>query len=204
MASIGVAPRVCKPRTPQTKGKIERSVGVIKYGFWPGVHFIDIDDLNEQASTWCNRINQRVQRTTRQVPLDRWVEENLTPLPKDYTWERFGTEERRVTWDGFISYDGVLYGLPSEPAVAGSLVLVRERSRELRVFSGGRLITTLSKRPQSQEIVYHPDQFRTVAPAAALKVATKPLGHQIAPPEVTRRPLAEYDQLFGLQTEVAG
>jgi hypothetical protein len=125
-------------------------------------------------------------------------------LPKDYTWERFGTEERRVTWDGFISYDGVLYGLPSEPAVAGSLVLVRERSRELRVFSGGRLITTLSKRPQSQEIVYHPDQFRTVAPAATLKIATKPLGHQIAPPEVTCRPLAEYDQLFGLQTEVAG
>lgn len=33
MACLGVAPRVCKPRTPQTKGKIERSVGVIKYGF---------------------------------------------------------------------------------------------------------------------------------------------------------------------------
>jgi hypothetical protein len=132
------------------------------------------------------------------------VEENLTPLPKDYAWERFGTEGRRVTWDGFISYDGVLYGLPSEPAVAGSLVFVRERSHELRVFSGGQLIATLSKRPQSQEIVYHPDQFRTVAPAAALKVANKPLGHQIAEPVVAQRPLAEYDQLFGLQAEVAG
>ena len=83
MASIGVAPRVCKPRTPQTKGKIERSVEVIKYGFWPGVRFTDLDDLNEQAVTWCNRLNQRVHRTTRQVPLDRWVEENLAPLPTD-------------------------------------------------------------------------------------------------------------------------
>jgi transposase len=204
MASIGVAPRVCKPRTPQTKGKIERSIGIIKYSFWPGVHFSDIDDLNEQAQTWCNRVNQRVQRTTRQVPLDRWVEENLAPLPAGYAWERFGTEERRVSWDGFISYDGVLYGLPSEPAVAGSLVLVRERSRQLRIFSNGQLIAQLSKRPQSQEIVYHPDQFRTVAPASAIRAAAKPLGHQITSPQVASRPLAEYDQLFGIQGEVTG
>jgi transposase len=204
MASLGVAPRVCKPKTPQTKGKIERSVGIIKYGFWPGVRFTDLDDLNEQAVAWCNRVNQRVQRTTRQVPLDRWVEENLAPLPTDYAWERFGTEERRVTWDGFISYDGVLYGLPSEPAVAGSLVLVRERHRTLRVFSHGQLIATLTKRPQSQEIVYHPDQFRTVAPASAMRAAMKPLGHQIAPPEVARRDLAEYDHLFGVHAEVVG
>ena len=163
-----------------------------------------LDDLNEQAVAWCNRVNQRVQRTTRQVPLDRWVEEDLAPLPNDYAWERFGSEERRVTWDGFISYDGVLYGLPSEPAVAGSLVLVRERCRELRVFSGGQLIATLTKRPQSQEIVYHPDQFRTVAPASAVRAAAKPLGHQMAPPQVARRDLSEYDQLFGLHAEVAG
>jgi transposase len=203
MASIGVAPRVCKPRTPQTKGKVERSIGIIKYSFWPGVHFTDIDDLNEQAQTWCNRVNQRVQRTTRQVPLDRWVEENLSPLPQGYGWERFGTEERRVSWDGFISYDGVLYGLPSQPAVAGSIVSVRERSRELRVFSNGQLIAQLSKRPQSQEIVYHPDQFRTVASASAIRAAAKPLGHQITSPQVASRPLAEYDQLFGLQGEVS-
>ncbi len=204
MASIGVAPRVCKPRTPQTKGKIERSVEVIKYGFWPGVRFTDLDDLNEQAVTWCNRLNQRVHRTTRQVPLDRWVEENLAPLPTDYAWERFGSEERRVSWDGFISYDGVLYGLPSEPAAAGSIVLVRERDRTLRVFSRGQLIVTLTKRPQSQEIVYHPDQFRTVAPVSAMRAAVKPLGHQIAAPEVARRDLAEYDQFFAVQAEVAG
>lgn len=204
MASIGVSPRVCKARTPQTKGKIERSVEVIKYGFWPGVHFTDLDTLNEQAVDWCNRLNQRVHRTTRQVPMDRWVEEDLAVLPTDYAWERFGSEERRVSWDGFISYDGVLYGLPSEPAVAGAVVLVRERNRTLRVFSRGQHIATLTKRPQSQEIVYHPDQFRTVAPASAMRTAVKPLGHQIEPPEVQSRDLAEYDQIFGVQMEVAG
>jgi hypothetical protein len=96
---------------------------VIKYGFWPGVRFTDIDDLNGQAKTWCDRLNQKVHRTTRQIRLDRWAEEGLTPLPTDYAWERFGTEERRVSWDGFISYDGVRDALTGEPTggrLAGS------------------------------------------------------------------------------------
>jgi hypothetical protein len=199
MASLGVAPRVCKPYKPQTKGKVERSVGVIKHGFWPGVRFTDSDDLNRQANRWCDRLNQKVHRTTRKVPLDLWAEEGLRPLPTDYAWERFGTQDRRVSWDGFISYDGVLYGLPSNPPVAGAVVLVRERQRELRIFHQGNLIATLQKQPRSQEIVIHPDQFRDVAPAPSLRQTTKPLGHQVEAPPVTVRDLAEYDQLFAVE-----
>src|SRR5438874_1679218 len=64
MASIGVAPRVCKAYTPQTKGKIERTIGFVKKNFWPGVSFSEIDDLNRQAQIWCERINTRVHGTT--------------------------------------------------------------------------------------------------------------------------------------------
>lgn len=195
-ACLGIAPRVCKPYTPQTKGKVERSVGVIKEGFWPGVHFTDIDDLNQQARVWCDRLNQKVHRTTGRVPMNMWVEEQLRPLPTDYAWERFGAEERRVSWDGFLSYDGVLYGLPAEPPVAGSVVLVRERQLQLRVFAKGKLIVTLTKCPRSQEMVQHPDQFRKVSPSGSLHKAEQPLGHQVAPPTVEIRNLAEYDQLF--------
>ena len=199
MACIGVAARVCKSYTPQTKGKVERSVGVIKNGFWPGVRFSDIDHLNDQARLWCDRLNQKVHRTTLKIPMDLWVEEQLAPLPQDFAWQRFGTEERKVSWDGFISYDGVHYGLPSQAAVAGSVVLVREHNRELLVFAAGQLIVTLQKQARSQQIVSHPDQFRNVAPVSAIKQAAKPLGHQITPPQVASRSLCEYDQLFGLE-----
>src|ERR1700724_1127717 len=91
MACIGVAARVCKSYTPQTKGKVERSVGVIKNGFWPGVRFSDIDHLNDQARLWCDRLNQKVHRTTLKIPMDLWVEEQLAPLPQDFAWQRFGT-----------------------------------------------------------------------------------------------------------------
>ena len=199
MASIGVAPRVCKAYTPQTKGKVERSVGVIKQGFWPGVCFTDIDDLNRQAHVWCERINARVHRTTHERPRERREQEQLSPFPAAFAWERFATEERKVSWDGYLSYDGVLYGLPSDPPVAGTVVQVRERSGMLSVWSGGQLLAELAKRPVSQVTVTHPDQFRTVAPAASLRERTVPLGHQRSAPLVVTRALAEYDQLCGVE-----
>jgi transposase len=94
MASIGVAPRVCKAYTPQTKGKIERSVAFVKQSFWPGISFSDLDDLNRQAHIWCERINSRVHRTTHERPRERREQEQLSPLPAAFAWERFATEER--------------------------------------------------------------------------------------------------------------
>lgn len=199
MATLGIVPRVCQPRKPQTKGKIERTVEIIKHGFWPGVHFTDLDDLNEQATTWCNRLNQKVHRTTRRVPLDLWVEEKLSALPKDSTWERFGAEERRVSSDGFISFDGVLYGLPSSPPMAGARVLVSKRGRVLHILYQGQIVAQHQVRARSQEIVFHPEQFKGVPPTPSLSSKLRPLGHQLPTPAVEIRSLAEYDQMFGLE-----
>src|SRR5438270_12805897 len=82
MVSIGVAARVCKPYTPQTKGKVERTVSHVKKSFWAGIRFTDLDDLNRQAHAWCERINARVHRTTHARPVERLVEEKLLPLPQ--------------------------------------------------------------------------------------------------------------------------
>jgi len=98
-----------------------------------------------------------------------------------------------------VSYDGVLYGLPSEPPVAGSVVQVRERHGVLSVWSAGQLLAELAKRPGSGEYVEHPDQFRTVAPAASRRSQVVPLGHLRAAPQVVKRDLAEYDQLCGVE-----
>ena len=199
MASIGVAPRVCKAFTPQTKGKIERTVGVVKQSLWAGVSFTNVDDLNRQAHIWCERINSRVHRTTHERPRERREREPLSPLPAAFAWERFATEERKVSWDGYLSYDGVLYGLPSSPPVAGTVVQVRERHGILSVWSHGQLLAELAKRSGSGEHVEHPDQFRTVAPAASRRSQVVPLGHQRPAPQVMTRALAEYDQLCGVE-----
>ena len=98
----------------------------MKTSLWGGITFTDLDDLNRQAHGWCERINARVHRTTHARPVDRLAEEKLLPLPQDFAWERFATEERKVTWDGYVSYDGVLYGLPGTLHLAGTQVQVAD------------------------------------------------------------------------------
>jgi len=177
MVSIGVGARVCKPYTPQTKGKVERTVSHVKKSLWGGVTFTDLDDLNRQAYAWCERINSRVHRTTHVRPADRLAEEKRLALPQDFAWERFATEERKVTWDGYVSYDGVLYGLPATLQLAGKQVQVRERKGVVSVWSAGTQVFAIAKRPRSQESVPHADQWKTVASVSAVRRAPTPLGH---------------------------
>jgi len=200
MVSIGVGARVCKPYTPQTKGKVERSVSHVKKSLWAGITFTDLDDLNRQAHAWCERINARVHRTTHVRPVERLVEEQLLPLPPDFAWERFATEERKVSWDGYVSYDGVLYGLPGPLHLAGKSVLVRERKGVLTVWSEGTRVFEIEKRPRSQESVPHPDQWKTVASVSAQRRVPVPLGHLQPAPDVANRPLQEYDQYCGVES----
>ena len=199
VSALGISPRVCRSYTPQTKGKVERSVGVVKHAFWPGVRFTDLDDLNRQAAHWCLQVNARVHGTTHQRPVERWGEEGLRLVPEGWAWERFTSEERQVSWDGYVSFDGVLYGLPSEPALAGRRVQVNARHGELYVWYQGHVVLRVAIRSQSGSVVPHPEQFRTVLPAAAARRAHVPVGHQILAPAVAQRPLAEYDWLCGVQ-----
>lgn len=198
VSALGITPRVCKPYTPQTKGKVERSVGVVKRDFWPGVRFTDLDDLNRQAAEWCAQVNGRVHRTTHARPLDRWPEEDLRPLPEGWAWERFTAEERQVSWDGFVSFDGVLYGLPGEWALAGRRVQVSEHHGEVRVWHQGQVVLSTALRCQSGQVVAHPAQFQQVQPAASARRAHVPLGHQVPAPSVAQRPLVDYDRLCGV------
>jgi transposase len=201
MSALQISPRVCKPYTPQTKGKVERSIRVVKEAFWPGVRFVDLPDLRRQAAEWCAQLNARVHQTTHECPVDRWAAEGLRELPQGWAWERFTAEERQVSWDGFISYDGVLYGLPSHLGhltLAGRRVQVTAWHELLRVYVQGQLVLSTPLRSQSGQVVSHPEQFVGLLPAASARRTPVPLGHQIPAPVVAQRPLWEYDQLCGV------
>jgi transposase len=197
-ASIGLATRVCRAYTPQTKGKVERAVGVVKSGFWAGVHFCDLADLNQQARLWCDTLNGRVHRTTRCRPAERLAEEMLAPLPEGYAWERYRCEDRKVSWDGYVSYDGVLYGVPAAAALAGAHVSVSRTGARVYLWHGGRCITEHAWQPVSGRAQMHPEQFTGVPTAYEQKRTPAPLAHRTDAPPVARRPLGDYDNLFGL------
>jgi hypothetical protein len=138
-------------------------------------------------------------------PLDRWVEEGLRPLPTGFAWERFRLEDRRVTPDGFVSFDGVLYGLPGPAGLTGKVVQVGVQQATLTIWAHGQVITHHPVRPVSGTQVLHPEQFTGVPPARTAQQAPAPCGHQVAAPAPTalQRPLAEYDQACGIAREEA-
>src|SRR5260370_29322550 len=82
-----------------------------------------------------------------------------------------------VTWDGYVSYDGVLYGLPGTLHLAGKQVQVRERKGMLTVWSAGQQVFAIEKRPRSQESVPHADQWKTIPSVSTVRRGPTPLCH---------------------------
>ena len=74
------------------------------------------------------------------------------------------------------------------------------RKGVVSVWSAGKQVCELAKRPRSQDSVPHADQWKTVASVSAVRRAPTPLGHLQAAPDVQSRPLQEYDQYCGVET----
>lgn len=108
----GIKPILCRPYRPQTKGKIERTVKYVKSSFWPGRKFSSIDNLNDQAIKWCEKVNNKVHGTTNEIPYERLKEENLNKINKIYTIPN--KIIRKVEKTGTVNYQNNKYSVPVE------------------------------------------------------------------------------------------
>ena len=111
---VGLEARLCRPYRAQTKGKVENGVKYVRRNMWPSLRFTDDVDLNRQALEWCDTVaNARVHGTTHRVPWEMLAEErpHLGKLPDRATLAPYLREERQVSRDGFVSWEGSLYGV---------------------------------------------------------------------------------------------
>ena len=82
--------------------------------FWPGLHFRDLEDLNNQALAWLNTTaNPRVHGTTGEVPFSRLRAEGVQDASKALTYDTSVLTSRRRSKDCVISYEGNLYSVPA-------------------------------------------------------------------------------------------
>ncbi len=115
MACVGFRTSLCKPRHPSAKGKVERLVRFVKDNFLAGREFADITELNAEALSWCAEQGGRYRRALGLVPAD---EHRTECLPATRGLEV--TDEvacylcprRRISFDGFVSYEGRRFGVP--------------------------------------------------------------------------------------------
>ena len=76
----GIVIRLCYPYRPETKGKIENTIKYLRYNFFNGRTFTDLNDINMQCSEWLKRINSQIHGTTHEIPVERLKNESLNPL----------------------------------------------------------------------------------------------------------------------------
>ena len=191
-AAIGRVPRVCRARRPQTKVKVGRGVRFVKDNFLPGRTFTDLGDLNAQARRWCDEKNRRVHGTTGERPCDRLPREKLQDLPAEEKLAPFRFETRRVSQDGFVSFDGVRYGVPW--AYSGREVAVRLLRGRLEVWFDGRLVAEHSQVHRSRAVVMLPGQYAGLQ-AAQGHAAARPCARQVPMETVETLSLDLYDRL---------
>jgi transposase len=76
-------PRACRPYRARTKGKVERPISYIRGNFVYGRTFLNDADLDDQRTQWLEKANQRIHRTTGEVPEVRFERDErhlLRPL----------------------------------------------------------------------------------------------------------------------------
>jgi len=188
---VGVIPKVCRIRRPQTKGKVERLVSYVKNNFMPGRTFVDIIDLNKQALEWCSKVNNKPLQTTGKTAFEQLQEEKLLPLPNKVILDRYRYEARSVSRDGFVSYDGVRYGVPWE--YSGRQVTVRAIKNKIEVFDGLQLIASHELVGSSGRMIFLEGQYRGLAEKHGLTFI--PGGREISQ-TVEERPLAMYEAIL--------
>ena len=193
--SMGFIPKVCRPRKPQTKGKVERLVYYVKDNFLPGRVFRDMADLNRQAQEWCRKVDSKRHGTTGEIPLYALKQEPLRSLPRQEILSIYRWEPRKVTTDGFISFDGVKYGVPWE--YSGREVRVRMLNDHVEVYDGEVRISDHQVEQTSGKIIWLKGQYTglTEKHGIALPIA---FARQISDKNVEQRPLSIYDEVIGV------
>jgi transposase len=130
-AHYGFRPVACRPRRPQTKGKVERPFGYVETSLLGGRSFRGLGHLNETAAWWLAEVaDVRDHRQTKARPIDRHAEEqpHLVPLPA----RPFDASEvvyRTVDAEGFVVYRQNFYAAPWR--LIGQSVAVRMTEDEL-------------------------------------------------------------------------
>jgi hypothetical protein len=186
---LGVGWVILAAADPQAKGLLERSHRFMRSNFEPGRRFANEADFQVQFDGWCDKVNRRVHRSVRAVPLERLAleRERTRPLP-----ERLPDLDRRlvtrVPQQPYLRVDRNDYSL--DPAFAGRRVELHVSQtqvtavvldsgelacRHRRVFAGGLTLTDPGHE-QALELL-----------------RGRRLGRDV---EVETRPLARYDELI--------
>jgi transposase len=182
----GFRPVACRPRRPQTKGKVERPFAYVESSLFNGRTFETLNHLNETTTWWLAHVaDVRELRELRKTPLQLHAEERcfLIALP-DQPYEVYPVLYRTVSVEGLITYRQNGYSVPWRHI--GRVLPVRVTETEVIIYS-----------PQVEEIARHP-----LLPHTAIGQRSEQKEHR--PTEDARQRQAQLEERFGELGVTAG
>lgn len=187
MNAVGFKTKLCKPRHPFTKGAVERLIRFVKDNFLPGRIVSNITELNYQALRWCHEQDSVYHRAVDCIPdhehhkacMQKAVVLTMTPELMFYL-----CPERRISFDGFVNYEGRRFGVPY--SYTQRTCRIRREHYTIYIYS-----SDLSKELVQHNVTWSrrdsfcPDQYITVQPeelpTSPVKIGIRQLD-QIDPP----------------------
>jgi transposase len=130
----GFRPIACRPRRPETKGKVERPFQYAETNLLNGRTFASLAHLNEVRGHWLAEVaDVHVHRTTGRPPVDLHAEErpHLLPLPAN-PYDTAEVVYRSVDVEGFVTYRHNQYSVPWQ--YIGHVLPLRISDDELIVY----------------------------------------------------------------------
>jgi transposase len=182
----GFRPVACRPRRPQTKGKVERPFAYVESSLLNGRTFDTLNHLNETTVWWLAHVaDVRELRELRKTPLQLHAEERsfLIPLPAQ-PYEIYPVLYRTVSVEGLITYRQNGYSVPWRHI--GRVLPVRVTETEVIIYS-----------LQVEEIARHP-----LLPHTAIGQRSEQKEHR--PTEDARQRQAQLEERFGELGVTAG
>ena len=132
----GIVIRLCYPYRPETKGKIENTIKYLRYNFFNGRTFTDLNNINIQCTEWLNRVNSQIHGTTHEIPVERLKKESLNQLSSIPAYMTRKEESRKVSRDCYVSYKGNRYSVPWKYAGRECRIIEESELVKIEIDSG--------------------------------------------------------------------
>lgn len=148
-------PVACNKGAGHEKGRVEDGVGYIRYNFWPGRTFSDIDDLNAQAIKWRDQFaNARTHATTRKIPVLMFEQEKEKLLPRGEPFDTDEVRSPRISPMFRVDFDGNSYSAPWR--LAGRIVTLKANASTVNIFYNTRRIATHTRSWEKNKDIKNP------------------------------------------------
>lgn len=159
----GFVPERCRVRRPQTKGKVERTIGYLDNNFWERVknEDLEIDQLNEDVLLWIDSIKDKPISgigESRAVRFERDRAE-LLPLPAQDLDVRLAVP-CTVNRESMITYETNRYSVSPELISRTVELRIDRRCRHAEVFFEGQSIKSFTLAPSGSRayLLYDEDK----------------------------------------------